>query len=178
MWDRFFPQWANIGITRSCMRWYVRKFFLKYQRIQDRVIPMLACCRSLSAPHRYSCEISVTNKRYATQGLMLLRDNLHMTFLAHDCILAKTKDVEAFRKIFNVKISTIKVGRHTWYKLNLCILLWTFIPCFVHIECKCDWHVLMCCAMTDWLHWTLLILKKKLIFPQQTYLLLLIWLSL
>ena len=25
MWDSFFRQRANIGITRSCMRWYVRK---------------------------------------------------------------------------------------------------------------------------------------------------------
>ena len=50
-----------------------------------------------------------------------MRDNLHTTFLAHDCILSKTKDVEAFRKIFNVEISTIKVGRHARYKLNLCI---------------------------------------------------------
>ena len=50
-----------------------------------------------------------------------MRDKLHATFLAHDCILTKTKDVEAFRKIFNVEISRIKVGRHTLYKLNLCI---------------------------------------------------------
>ena len=44
-----------------------------------------------------------------------MRDNLQATFFAHDCILSKTKDVEAFRKIFNVEISTINVGRHTWY---------------------------------------------------------------
>ena len=25
MWERFFQQRANIGITRSCMRWFVRK---------------------------------------------------------------------------------------------------------------------------------------------------------
>ena len=51
-----------------------------------------------------------------------MRDNLNATFLAHDCFLLKTKDVEeAFRKIFIVEVSTIKVGRHTWYKLNLCI---------------------------------------------------------
>ena len=31
---------AYLGITRSCMRWYVRKTFLTYQRIRDRVIPM------------------------------------------------------------------------------------------------------------------------------------------
>ena len=48
-----------------------------------------------------------------------MRDNLHMTFLAHDCIFSKMKDVEAFRKIFNAEIPTIKVRRHTWYKLNL-----------------------------------------------------------
>ena len=28
MWDRFFRQRAYIGITRSCMRWYVRKNYL------------------------------------------------------------------------------------------------------------------------------------------------------
>ena len=28
MWDRFFRQPAYIGITRSCMRWYVRKNYL------------------------------------------------------------------------------------------------------------------------------------------------------
>ena len=27
MWDRFFRQRAYIGITRSRMRWYVRKFY-------------------------------------------------------------------------------------------------------------------------------------------------------
>ena len=27
MWDRFLRQGAYIGITRSCMRWYVRKIF-------------------------------------------------------------------------------------------------------------------------------------------------------
>ena len=53
-----------------------------------------------------------------------MRDNQHATFLVHDCILLETKlnsvdQVEAFRKIFNFEISTIKVGRHTWYKLNL-----------------------------------------------------------
>ena len=47
-----------------------------------------------------------------------MRDSLHATFLAHGCIFSKTKDVEAFRKIFKVEISTIKVGRHTCYKLN------------------------------------------------------------
>ena len=46
-----------------------------------------------------------------------MRDSLHATFLAHGCILSETKGVEAF----NVEISTTKVGRHTWYKLNLCI---------------------------------------------------------
>ena len=28
MWDRIFRHQAYIGITRSCMRWYVRKKFL------------------------------------------------------------------------------------------------------------------------------------------------------
>ena len=48
-----------------------------------------------------------------------MQDNIQATRLAHDGILSKTKDVEAFRNIFNVEISRIKVGRHTWYKLNL-----------------------------------------------------------
>ena len=30
MWDRFFRQRAYIGITRSCMRWYVRKNYLTW----------------------------------------------------------------------------------------------------------------------------------------------------
>ena len=50
-----------------------------------------------------------------------MRDNLHLTILAHDCILSKTKDIDTFRKIVNVEISTIKVGSHTWFKQNICI---------------------------------------------------------
>ena len=30
MWDRFCQQQANIGITQSCMRWYVRKNYLTW----------------------------------------------------------------------------------------------------------------------------------------------------
>ena len=35
MWDRFLRQRAYIGITRSCMRWYVRKDFLSQGKISD-----------------------------------------------------------------------------------------------------------------------------------------------
>ena len=38
MWDRFFRQRTYIGITLSCMPWYVRNFFLTYQRIRDLVL--------------------------------------------------------------------------------------------------------------------------------------------
>ena len=52
---------------------------------------------------------------------------LHVTFLAHYCILLKTKDVAAFSNIFNVEISTIKVGMHTWYKLNQWIFTLSYV---------------------------------------------------
>ena len=32
MWDKYFRQQANIGITQSCMRWYVRKGLSSYRR--------------------------------------------------------------------------------------------------------------------------------------------------
>ena len=35
MWDRFFRQRAYMGITRSRMRWYVRKDFLSQGKISD-----------------------------------------------------------------------------------------------------------------------------------------------
>ena len=38
MWDRFFRRRAYIGITRSCMPWYVRKDFLSRGKFSDRLI--------------------------------------------------------------------------------------------------------------------------------------------
>ena len=38
MWDGFFRQQAFIGITRSCMCWYVRKDFLLQGKISDILI--------------------------------------------------------------------------------------------------------------------------------------------
>ena len=35
MWDRFFRQQAYIGSTRSCMYWYVRKYF--YLRLKSQM---------------------------------------------------------------------------------------------------------------------------------------------
>ena len=35
MWDRFFQQRAYIGITRSCMRWYVRMNHLKLVKTME-----------------------------------------------------------------------------------------------------------------------------------------------
>ena len=37
-----------------------------------------------SVPHRYPCEITVANRRKATRGRLLMRDNLHATFFMHD----------------------------------------------------------------------------------------------
>ena len=37
MWDRFFRQWANIGITRSCMRWYRRNVVCGLSCISNRL---------------------------------------------------------------------------------------------------------------------------------------------
>ena len=70
-----------------------------------------------------------------------MRDNIHATFLAHGCIFSKMKDVEAFRKIFKVEVSTIKLGRHTWYKLNVCIFalnIYSMIcTCFMQMRLTC-----------------------------------------
>ena len=35
MWDRSFRQRAYIGLTRSRMRWYVRKDFITQRKISD-----------------------------------------------------------------------------------------------------------------------------------------------
>ena len=43
MWDRFFRQRAYIGITRSRMRWYVRKDFLTQGKVSD--VP-IRCARN------------------------------------------------------------------------------------------------------------------------------------
>ena len=45
MWDRFFQQRAYIGITRSCMRWYVRKKNLTW--VKTTKIPIW-CARKFS----------------------------------------------------------------------------------------------------------------------------------
>ena len=38
MWDRFFRQRAYKGITRSCMRWYVRKNYLTWVKTTEILI--------------------------------------------------------------------------------------------------------------------------------------------
>ena len=40
MCDSFFQQRANIGIIRSCMRWYVRKNYLTWVKTTE----LLICC--------------------------------------------------------------------------------------------------------------------------------------
>ena len=39
MWDRYFRQRAYIGITRSCMRWYVRKTFFAHRIRISEILP-------------------------------------------------------------------------------------------------------------------------------------------
>ena len=50
MWDRFFRQRAYIGTTRSRMRWYVRKNYLKWvpSGVQEFTIPGLCIQFSIS----------------------------------------------------------------------------------------------------------------------------------
>ena len=49
MWDRFFRQRAYIGITRSRMRWYVRKIFPTASLHRDHSISYaLVCEKGLS----------------------------------------------------------------------------------------------------------------------------------
>ena len=51
MWDRYLRQQANIGITRSCMRWYVRNFFLAHLSLKTSCsIGKTPCGISLSHP--------------------------------------------------------------------------------------------------------------------------------
>ena len=51
--------------------------------------PYVSSLSEQSVPHRYPSGISVTDTRLATRGRLLMRDNLHATFLAHDCSLSK-----------------------------------------------------------------------------------------
>ena len=67
-----------------------------------------------------------------------MRDNQHATFLHMAVFFWKRKwivdHIEAFKKIFNVEISTIKVGRHTWYKQNLGTFTLNIYSMLVHVE--------------------------------------------
>ena len=45
MWDRFFRQRAYIGITRSRMRWYVRKNYLT--SVKNNGNPNLVCEKTI-----------------------------------------------------------------------------------------------------------------------------------
>ena len=83
--------------------------------------PYVSSLSGKSIPHRYPCEISVTNTRKATSGRLLKRDNPHATFLVHDSIPSKTK-IDLLTEI----ISMLKFQRFkwplTWYKVKLLIL--------------------------------------------------------
>ena len=47
--ERFFRQRANIGITRSCMRWYVRNFFPTASLHRDHsILYALVCEKEIS----------------------------------------------------------------------------------------------------------------------------------
>ena len=61
--------------------------------------PYVSSLSKKSVPHRYPCEIRVTNTRSATRGI---------TFLAHDCFPSKAKvELLTIKKKFNVEISAI-----------------------------------------------------------------------
>ena len=50
MWDRFFRQRATIGLTRSCMHWYVRKNYLTWVKTAEISI---CCARKTLACHTF-----------------------------------------------------------------------------------------------------------------------------
>ena len=69
-----------------------------------------------------------------------MSDKLHMTFLAHDCILSENEswivDVETVRKIFNVEIPAIKVGFQGGIMTCALFLLKRLIQCFEVFKVK------------------------------------------
>ena len=70
-----------------------------------------------------------------------LKARLEHYFLRMTVFFLKRKMLlMAFRNCFNVEILTIKVGRHTWYKLNLCSFTFNMdsMLCMLHDDCKCD----------------------------------------
>ena len=98
--------YLNGSIPDPCFLYYFHSFeiILSHKPIHTRSSDhYVSSLSEKSVPHRYQCEKSVTNtrpvanKRYTTRNI-----------LAHDCILSKTKDVEAFRKFSMLKFQGLK----------------------------------------------------------------------
>ena len=91
----------------------------------------------MSVQHRYTCEINVPHTKEATRGQLLMQDNIHATFIAHNFISYKNKSwsIETVRKIFNVEISMIKVGLQFGIKYKSAFLLKSCRQYFEHAEC-------------------------------------------
>ena len=69
MWDRFFQQRANIGITRSCMRWYVRKKYLTWVKTTE--IPNW-CAR------KFYLGCSQSTHRFQNPKVMIIRYSIEI----------------------------------------------------------------------------------------------------
>ena len=105
MWERFFQQRANIVITRSCMRWYVRKNFLIWAKTAETPI-WLARKKIFRYVYQYALMLNGTIlklkgimiclSRYSTVSLsefcweMRLNDTNRKdnTFLAHQIVIS------------------------------------------------------------------------------------------
>ena len=59
-----------------------------HTRLSD---PHVSSLSEMSVQHRYSCEINVPHTKEDTRGQLLMQDNLHATFIAHDFISYKNK---------------------------------------------------------------------------------------
>ena len=92
MWDRFFQQRANIGLTRSCMLWCVRKnFVLIHVRLYLSHIPVPARGKD-------------KKKRTAT-GRTPIRDVIVMLKLRHHVSFQRFHDfLEALFMFFQCKM--------------------------------------------------------------------------
>ena len=78
MWDRFFRQRANIGITRSCMRWYVRKNYLTWVKTTEILIWCARKRKPLLEPRWAQPKTSIkpNDESFISGSTMSLRQSL------------------------------------------------------------------------------------------------------
>ena len=136
--------------------------------------PFVSLLSEKSVPHRYPCEISVTNTRQATRDRLLMWDNIFGAWLY-------SFENESSGKILYWILSDLSRSS-TWFKsktahliYNLYSMLWTRLE-------HCDWHIYPVVLGIEWLNppgrgaLTMWKHTTHTHFPQQNYLLELLWL--